>query len=100
MKSLILTCTDPKPCLSVSSQANNVREDMLTGIIYAQALDHVSDMKSRVPKEYELQKSIFNWYLLLSSSGDVRMTAFNFGADVFRYDDGAKEAAVTWFTNL
>ncbi|BFZ07244.1 hypothetical protein BsWGS_10283 [Bradybaena similaris] len=82
------------------TQANNIRNDMLTDTIYAQALDHVSDMKSKVLKEYELQKSIFNWYLQVSSKGHVRMTAFNFGTDVFRYDDGAKEAIVTWFANL
>lgn len=85
---------------SFFTQANNVRADLLTDSVYAQAMDHVSDMKSRVPDEYELQKSIFNWYLLVSSDGPVRMTAWMYGSDTFRYDSGAPEATVTWFANF
>ncbi|RUS71379.1 hypothetical protein EGW08_020862 [Elysia chlorotica] len=74
--------------------------DIATDTIYAQALDHMSDQKSRIPDEYELQKYLFHWYLTISSEGTVRMTAWNFGEDTFRYDENAPEATVTWFANL
>ena len=81
-------------------QANNIRADVATDTICAQAMDHMSDQKSRIPDEYELQKNLFHWYLTISSEGTVRMTAWNFGEDTFRYDENAPEATVTWFANL
>ncbi|GFN96564.1 hypothetical protein PoB_002307000 [Plakobranchus ocellatus] len=85
---------------SFFTQANNIRADIATDTIYAQAMDHMSDQKSRVSEEYELQKSLFHWYLTISSEGPVRMTAWNFGIDTLRYDENAPEARVTWFANL
>ncbi|KAK3732665.1 hypothetical protein RRG08_009346 [Elysia crispata] len=85
---------------SFFTQANNIRADVATDTICAQAMDHMSDQKSRIPDEYELQKNLFHWYLTISSEGTVRMTAWNFGEDTFRYDENAPEATVTWFANL
>ncbi|KAK6999763.1 hypothetical protein BgiMline_009435, partial [Biomphalaria glabrata] len=85
---------------SFYTQANNIRVDLLTETIYAQALDHLSDVKSKVPYEYELQKSIYYWYLLLSSKGSLRMTAWMYGTDDFRYEEIADEATITWFANF
>ncbi|XP_059176486.1 uncharacterized protein LOC131956098 [Physella acuta] len=85
---------------SFFTQANNIRADLLSETVYAQALDHVSDKKARTPDEYELQLQLFSWYLVISSRGQVRMSAWMYGTDSFRYDEGAPEATVTWFANL
>ena len=71
-------------------------------IVYAQALHHVSDMKAKnlVPDEYELQPSAFHWYLMISSEGDVRMSAWYVGKDERQYDERAPSANVTWFANF
>ncbi|XP_005099071.2 uncharacterized protein LOC101853557 [Aplysia californica] len=85
---------------SFFTQANNLRLDMLTNTIYAQAMDHMSDKKSSVPGEYEFQRSLFRWYLLISSEGPVRMTAWNYGSDTFKYDESALQVEVTWYANV
>jgi len=72
----------------------------MSDTVYAQAMDHLSDKKSSQPGEYEFQRHMFRWYLLISSLGPVRMSAWNYGTNEFKYDEGAPEAEVTWFANM
>jgi len=85
---------------SFFTTADNLRVDLMSDTVYAQAMDHLSDKKSSQPGEYEFQRHMFRWYLLISSLGPVRMSAWNYGTNEFKYDEGAPEAEVTWFANM
>ncbi|XP_070181076.1 uncharacterized protein [Littorina saxatilis] len=82
------------------TEPENVRIDEDMNIVYAQAMNHVSDKKSVTPDEYELQTSAFYWYLMISSEGDVRMSAWYVGKDERQYDERAPSANITWFANF
>jgi len=85
---------------SFFTNADNLRVDLATDTIFAQAMDHLSDKKSTQPGEYEFQRNLFQWYLLISSQGPVRMSAWMYGSREFKYDESSPEAEVTWFANM
>ncbi|XP_025105961.1 uncharacterized protein LOC112571284 [Pomacea canaliculata] len=82
------------------TEPDSLRVDDPSGVVFAQALQHVSDKKTNKPEEYELQPSAFYWYLMISSLGDVRMTAWYVGKNQRLYDERAPSANVTWFANF
>lgn len=82
------------------TEPDSLRVDDPSGVVFAQALQHVSDKKTSKPEEYELQPSAFYWYLMISSLGDVRMTAWYVGKNQRLYDERAPSANVTWFANF
>ena len=79
------------------TEPENVRIDEIENIVYAQAMKHVSDMKTAVPDEYQLQTNAFYWYLMISSDGIVRMSAWYVGKDLRKYDERAPSANITWY---
>ncbi|XP_076442706.1 uncharacterized protein LOC143281385 [Babylonia areolata] len=79
------------------TEADNVRADPDLNVVYAQAMNHISDKKALQPDEYELQTNAFHWYLMISSEGTVRMSAWYVGKDDRLYDERAPSANITWF---
>nr|KAG5688527.1 hypothetical protein BaRGS_031311 [Batillaria attramentaria] len=82
------------------TEPENIRVDELNDVVYAQALNHLSDEKSQVPGEYEVQNKAFFWYLMISSEGTVRMSGWFVGKDEQLYDERAPSANITWFANF
>ncbi|KAL8615531.1 hypothetical protein ACOMHN_028194 [Nucella lapillus] len=81
------------------TEADNIRVDKEMYTVYAQATNHISDKKAATADEYELQRQAFHWYLLISSEGTVRMSAWYVGMDQLLYNKGAPAADITWLAN-
>ena len=83
------------------TNADNVRVDEATSTVYAQCLRHVSDQKDQTSSnnEYEIQKSPFHWFLMISSEGVMAMSAWKTQSRTQLYDDVAPEANITWFAS-
>lgn len=83
------------------TEPDNIRVDEVKGVVYAQAMSHVSDQKAATSAaEYELQPKAFHWYLMISSDGDVQMSAWFVGKNERLYDERAPFANITWFANF
>ena len=83
------------------TNADNVRVDEATNTVYAQCLRHISDQKDQTSSnnEYEIQKSPFHWFLMISSEGVMAMSAWRTQSRTQLYDDVAPEANITWFAS-
>ncbi|KAL8615646.1 hypothetical protein ACOMHN_034796 [Nucella lapillus] len=79
------------------TEPDNVRIDETNNIVYAQALNHISDKKTREPGEYELQPKAFHWYLMIGSDGSVLMSAWYVGKNERLYDKRAPAPDITWW---
>ncbi|XP_076464505.1 uncharacterized protein LOC143296452 [Babylonia areolata] len=82
------------------TEPDNIRIDETNTIVYAQALNHISDRKAVEPDEYELQLKAFHWYLMIDSEGNVRMSAWYVGKNERQYDKRAPAANVSWWANF
>ncbi|KAK7469638.1 hypothetical protein BaRGS_00036367 [Batillaria attramentaria] len=80
------------------TNADNVRIDAVTDIVYAQCLRHISDKKT-ANGEYEVQNVPFHWFLMISSEGVMTMSAWKIQQRVQLYDSVAPEANITWFAS-
>ncbi|XP_076464702.1 uncharacterized protein LOC143296564 [Babylonia areolata] len=83
------------------TNADNVRLDDSSEIVYAQCLRHVSDKKDPINEgEYEIQElNPFHWFLMISSDGVMAMSAWRTQARTQMYDQVAPEVNMTWFAS-
>ncbi|XP_059162535.1 uncharacterized protein LOC131945916 [Physella acuta] len=82
------------------TEADNIRINIYTNEIYAQALKHVSDQKVQTVDEYILQSDLFRWSLMVSSGGVVAMNARKLSTRQHLYDAVSPATNVTWFVNI
>lgn len=80
------------------TNADNVRVD--NGVVFAQCLRHISDKRSIKANEYEIQLKPFYWFLMISSLGDMAMSAWHVEMREQLYDSVAPEANITWFASF